>query len=140
MGAGSIHAPVPGVACADRAGLCRGGAGRLPRSGSSVAREFGVTTEPRARFVTHRLDGLGDAPRPGRARTVTDEQVAELVRLTLETRPKNATHWSSPATADASTAQVTMAGSTTVDAIGGVRGAGQMVRVGQGTSVSTAAV
>ncbi|GHE08825.1 hypothetical protein GCM10010339_58960 [Streptomyces alanosinicus] len=46
----------------------------------------------RARFVAHRLDGLGDAPRPGRVRTVTDEQVAELVRLTLETKPRNATH------------------------------------------------
>ncbi|MFI0977747.1 helix-turn-helix domain-containing protein [Streptomyces sp. NPDC021093] len=70
----------------------------LPRSASSVARQYGITTETvskwRARFVSHRLDGPGDAPRPGRVRTVTDEQVAELVRLTLETKPKNATHWS----------------------------------------------
>ncbi|MHC5909281.1 IS630 family transposase [Streptomyces sp. S6] len=70
----------------------------LPRSASSVARQVGVTTETvskwRARFLTHRLDGLGDVPRPGRARTVSDEQVAEVVRTTLETRPKDATHWS----------------------------------------------
>ncbi|KOU46260.1 IS630 family transposase [Streptomyces sp. WM6378] len=70
----------------------------LPRSASSVARQLGVTTETvskwRARFIAHRLDGLGDAPRPGRLRTVTDEQVAALVRLTLETKPKSATHWS----------------------------------------------
>ncbi len=70
----------------------------LARSASAVARQLGVTTETvskwRARFVTHRLDGLGDVPRPGRLRTVTDDQVAELVRLTLETKPKNATHWS----------------------------------------------
>ncbi|MFK0297446.1 helix-turn-helix domain-containing protein [Streptomyces sp. NPDC090442] len=70
----------------------------LHRSASSVARQVGVTTETvskwRARFLTHRLDGLGDTPRPGRARTVTDEQVAEVVRATLETRPKDATHCS----------------------------------------------
>ncbi|MFI9331022.1 transposase [Kitasatospora sp. NPDC052868] len=42
----------------------------------------------RPRFLTDRLDGLGDAPRPGRERTVIDEQVAELVRMTLETKPK----------------------------------------------------
>ena len=38
--------------------------------------------------------GLSDAPRSGRPRTVDDEKVAEVVRLTLETRPKGATHWS----------------------------------------------
>ncbi|MEV7118979.1 IS630 family transposase [Kitasatospora griseola] len=68
----------------------------LPRSASSVAVATGVTTETvskwRSRFLRDRLDGLGDAPRPGRVRTVTDEQVAELVRTTLETKPKNATH------------------------------------------------
>lgn len=38
--------------------------------------------------------GLSDAPRAGRPRTVSDEKVAEVVRLTLETRPKGSTHWS----------------------------------------------
>lgn len=70
----------------------------LPRSASSMAAATGVTTETvskwRGRFLKDRLEGLGDAPRPGRERTVTDEQVVELVRLTLEARPKNATHWS----------------------------------------------
>ncbi|MFI1360268.1 IS630 family transposase [Streptomyces sp. NPDC020898] len=70
----------------------------LPRSATAVAGGVGVTTETvakwRRRFLQGRLDGLGDAPRPGRVRTVTDEQVAELVRATLETKPKNATHWS----------------------------------------------
>ncbi|MEV7119487.1 IS630 family transposase [Kitasatospora griseola] len=70
----------------------------LPRSVGSVAAATGVTAETvskwRARFLGDRLDGLGDTPRPGRERTVSDEQVAELVRMTLETKPKNATHWS----------------------------------------------
>ncbi|MFE0874444.1 IS630 family transposase [Streptomyces smyrnaeus] len=48
----------------------------------------------RARFVEHRIAGLGDMPRSGGPRTVTDEQVAALVTRTLESAPKNATHWS----------------------------------------------
>jgi transposase len=47
-----------------------------------------------SRFVEHRLDGLLDEPRPGRPRTITDEQVEEVVIKTLETTPKHATHWS----------------------------------------------
>jgi transposase len=48
----------------------------------------------RSRFLEHRLDGLLDEPRPGRPRTITDEQVEEVVIKTLETTPKDATHWS----------------------------------------------
>lgn len=49
----------------------------------------------RAKFVQKRLDGLLDEPRPGVARKVTDEQVEEVIRRTLETTPRGATHWSS---------------------------------------------
>ncbi|MFD6466601.1 helix-turn-helix domain-containing protein [Streptomyces goshikiensis] len=48
----------------------------------------------RARFVQYRIAGLGDMPRSGGPRTVTDEQVAALVTKTLESSPKGATHWS----------------------------------------------
>ena len=48
----------------------------------------------RQRFVTHRLDGLLDEPRPGAPRTITDAQVERVIALTLETAPKTATHWS----------------------------------------------
>jgi transposase len=68
-----------------------------------VAREVGVTRLTvgrwRQRFVTKRLDGLLDEPRPGAPRTVTDAAVERVVRLTLESTPCDATHWSTRAMA-----------------------------------------
>jgi putative transposase len=54
----------------------------------------------RKRFRDHRLTGLYDAPRPGRPRTHDDEEVARLLRTTLRTRPKDATHWTVRSVAD----------------------------------------
>ena len=48
----------------------------------------------RRRFAEKRLEGLSDEYRPGRPRTVTDDKVAEVVERTLNTMPKDATHWS----------------------------------------------
>src|SRR5271165_6512850 len=50
--------------------------------------------EWRKRFAIGRLDGLYDEPRPGAPRQIGDDEIAETVRKTLETRPKGATHWS----------------------------------------------
>ena len=48
----------------------------------------------RERFLLKRLEGLADEPRPGPPRTVTDAQVEGVVTRTLETKPADATHWS----------------------------------------------
>src|SRR3954466_12645129 len=48
----------------------------------------------RGRFAEHRLDGVTDEPRPGRPRTVSDAKVEEVIVKTLETTPRDATHWS----------------------------------------------
>jgi transposase len=48
----------------------------------------------RRRFAERRVGGLFDEPRPGRPREISDDEVAETIRLTLETTPRGATHWS----------------------------------------------
>ena len=67
-------------------------------SNLAVAARLGVNRSTvstwRARFLARRLDGLGDEPRPGVPRTITDAQVEEVVIRTLEEVPEGATHWS----------------------------------------------
>ena len=73
--------------------VCASGA-----SNQAVAERLGISrptvTKWRSRFVARRLEGLADEPRPGAARTITDEQVEQVLVMTLETTPKDATHWS----------------------------------------------
>ena len=51
----------------------------------------GTVCKWRGRFVTHRLKGLYDEPRPGAKRTITDEHVEQVIVRTLETTPRGAT-------------------------------------------------
>lgn len=55
----------------------------------------------RARFVESRLDGLHDEPRPGKPRTLRDEDVERVIVKTLEEAPTDATHWSTRSMAKA---------------------------------------
>ena len=48
----------------------------------------------RRRFAQDRLAGMADAPRPGQPRKITDAKVEQVVTRTLESVPKDATHWS----------------------------------------------
>jgi len=67
-------------------------------SNGQIAEELKVTPPTvgkwRGRFLRERLEGLADEPRPGPPRTIGDARVEEVVTKTLESRPKDATHWS----------------------------------------------
>src|SRR5215831_559889 len=73
------------------------------RTNTQVARELRLTKQTvgkwRSRFLVGRLDGLLDEPRPGAPRLITDAAVEHVVTLTLETKPREATHWSTRAMA-----------------------------------------
>jgi len=64
----------------------------------SIARALRTTPATvgkwRNRFVKNRLQALGDAPRSGPPRSVSDVEVEQIITRTLERKPKNATHWS----------------------------------------------
>jgi transposase len=88
--------PTTARALAERAAVvlaCAAG-----KSNTVVARERSLTQQTvgkwRSRFLHQRLDGLLEEPRPGAPRRITDDAVERVMRLTLETTPRDATHWS----------------------------------------------
>jgi transposase len=67
-------------------------------AGREIARRVGIS-EPtvvkwRQRFLAHRCMGLSELPRSGAPRRVSDEQLEAIIKQTLESTPKDATHWS----------------------------------------------
>jgi len=48
----------------------------------------------RKRFEQHGVDGLLDLPRPGQPRKLTEKTIKEVLRLTVDYIPREATHWS----------------------------------------------
>jgi transposase len=93
--------PTTAQALAQRARLvlaCASG-----RTNTQVARELRLTKQTggkwRSRFLAARLDGVLDEPRPGAPRNITDAQVEQMVTLTLEGKPREATRWSTRAMA-----------------------------------------
>lgn len=73
-------------------------------SNSEVAQRLGLDRSTvrrwRGRFVEQRCDGLLDEPRPGRPRSIDDSKIKDLITTTLESAPKNATHWSTRSMAE----------------------------------------
>jgi transposase len=67
-------------------------------SDTQLAAELGITRQTvgrwRRRFLARRLDGLLDEPRPGAPRRLSDAVVERVLTRTLETTPRDATHWS----------------------------------------------
>jgi transposase len=68
------------------------------QSNTQIARRERVTRPTvgkwRGRFIEKRLDGLLDEPRPGVPRQITDAAVERVITHTLESTPRDATHWS----------------------------------------------
>jgi transposase len=64
----------------------------------AVGAELGVHEHTvgkwRRRFLKDRVEGLLDDVRPGRPRTINDDQIAAVIERTLRSMPADATHWS----------------------------------------------
>ena len=65
---------------------------------NEVAAEVGLNprtvTKWRTRFSRGGIAALCDSPRPKTKRKLSDERVEEIIRETLQTKPKGQTHWS----------------------------------------------
>jgi transposase len=81
-------------------------ASQQDRSNREIAEQLRVNVQTvgkwRSRFISKRLDGLLDEPRPGAPRTISDGIVEKVIAKTLHDKPRDATHWSSRTMAKAS--------------------------------------
>ena len=80
---------------------CGRGSSWRPRPGRvtlEVAEELGTTRATvgkwRRRFLLDGCDGVLDEPRPGSPRKIGDDEAERVVVKTLESLPRDATHWS----------------------------------------------
>ena len=67
------------------------------QTNTQIARQVGLSISMvglwRKRFINQGLMGLYDQPKPGAPRTISDDQVAQLIQKTLNKKPKGSTHW-----------------------------------------------
>ena len=65
---------------------------------TEIAAALGVNMQTvytwRRRFVAEGIEGLQDRPRPGQPRKLDPAKAEEILRLTVERIPREATHWS----------------------------------------------
>src|SRR5262245_29548022 len=54
----------------------------------------------RRRFLSQGVEGLLDEPRPGAPRQISDQDIEKVITLTLESKPADATHWSTRSMAE----------------------------------------
>ena len=63
-----------------------------------IAKQWGLARQTvlrwEARFLQLGLEGLNDAPRSGRPRTIGPEKIAQIVQKTTHETPVDSTHWS----------------------------------------------
>ena len=67
------------------------------RNNQTIAQAIGLSAASvgmwRRRFLDQGMVGLYDEMRPGGPRSIRDEQIAQLLRKTLKTKPRAGTHW-----------------------------------------------
>src|SRR5580765_2373 len=75
------------------------------KANGEIARDLKIERQTvgkwRARFLKKRVDGLLDEARPGAPRKITDAHVERVIAKTLESTPRDATHWSTRSMAKA---------------------------------------
>jgi len=73
--------------------------------GTAIAQRLGIGVHTvsrwRIRFSRWRLDGLHDERKLGRPRTITDQQMQAVIDQVLQTKPHDASHWSTRRTSQA---------------------------------------
>lgn len=64
---------------------------------TEIAKRIGLNIHSvskwRQRYLAEGISGLHGELRPGRPRSISDEKVAKLIKKTLDTKPKDGTHW-----------------------------------------------
>jgi transposase len=74
-------------------------------SSQEIAARLGCTASTvgkwRGRFARRGFDGLHDEPRPGKPRSIGDDEIERVIVKTLEEQPRDATHWSTRSMAQA---------------------------------------
>jgi transposase len=91
-----LRAPTTSQRDAMRAEIILRSAQGIP--GSHVAQQLKIDPHTvrkwRRRFIANGMIRLLDAPRPKESLRLSDLKIAEIVKTTLERKPKGATHWS----------------------------------------------
>lgn len=95
--------PTTAQGLAQRSQIVLGAAAGLTNTAVAARLRLTRTTviKWRQRFMARRLDGLLDEPRPGAPRTITDVAIEAALTRTLESTPRDATHWSTRSLAKA---------------------------------------
>jgi transposase len=88
------HTSAQALALRSRIVLAAAGGASNAEIGRRLAIKPDTARKWRNRFAADRVGGLLDEPRPGQPRKITDAQVEDVITRTLETMPKDATHWS----------------------------------------------